>query len=351
MTTGKPNMGRETQGRGRQTVTLPPPPNRRVPRRITSKGEGGWALWRPQGTCSPGRWPPGQCPFREPWRVRGLGRPWRSGELEWPWWIRGLRRPWRSGELGWPWWIRGLRRPWRSGELGWPWWIRGLRRPWRSGELGWPWWIRGLRRPWRSGELGWPWWIGELGWPPWRVAPPPQSFLPVARSWTGPAGTTESWTGPAEKQEGAVWAGTGGRCLGAGTGGRCLGAGTGGHLRGVGIGAGLHLIPSYATNKPRGTWASVGGLAVLAGLRELRTVQGLRWSWMAADFLQTAGWTSRGRRRCSICAQEGKRQTKNFSKHRKTNEGGGAPLLLFSWSVLLSRCTWVSRNEEILLTL
>ncbi len=36
-------------------------------------------------------------------------------------------------------------------------------------------------------------------------------------------------------------------------GGRCLGAGTGGHLRGVGIGAGLHLIPSYATNKPRGT--------------------------------------------------------------------------------------------------
>ncbi len=45
----------------------------------------------------------------------------------------------------------------------------------------------------------------------------------------------------------------GGRCLGAGTGGRCLGAGTGGHLRGVGIGAGLHLIPSYATNKPRGT--------------------------------------------------------------------------------------------------
>ncbi len=37
-------MGRETQGRGRQTVTLPPPPPpppltpRRVPRRMTSKG-------------------------------------------------------------------------------------------------------------------------------------------------------------------------------------------------------------------------------------------------------------------------------------------------------------------------
>ncbi len=52
-------MGRETKGRGRQTVTLPPPPlpPRRVPCRITSKGEGGWA---PQGTCSPGRWPPGR---------------------------------------------------------------------------------------------------------------------------------------------------------------------------------------------------------------------------------------------------------------------------------------------------
>ncbi len=44
-------MGRETQGRGRQTVTLPLPPlpPRHVPRRMTSKGEGGWALWRPQG--------------------------------------------------------------------------------------------------------------------------------------------------------------------------------------------------------------------------------------------------------------------------------------------------------------
>ncbi len=34
-------MGTETKGRGRQTVTLPPPlPPRRVPRRITSKGGG-----------------------------------------------------------------------------------------------------------------------------------------------------------------------------------------------------------------------------------------------------------------------------------------------------------------------
>ncbi len=35
-------------------------------------------------------------------------------------------------------------------------------------------------------------------------SPPPQSFLPAARSWTGPARMTESWTGPEEKQEGAV---------------------------------------------------------------------------------------------------------------------------------------------------
>ncbi len=34
-------MGRETKGRGRQTVTLPPLPPRRVSRRITSKEEGG----------------------------------------------------------------------------------------------------------------------------------------------------------------------------------------------------------------------------------------------------------------------------------------------------------------------
>ncbi len=48
--TGKPNMGRETQGRGRQTVTLtlpPPLPPRHVPRRMTSKGGGGG--WRSGG--------------------------------------------------------------------------------------------------------------------------------------------------------------------------------------------------------------------------------------------------------------------------------------------------------------
>ncbi len=94
---------------------LPPPPsNRRVPRRMTSKGEGGWALWRPQGSRRPDRWPPGRCPFRDTWRIRGLRRPRR---------IRGLRRPRRNRELGMP--------PWRSRELEMP--------PWRSRKLGRPW--------------------------------------------------------------------------------------------------------------------------------------------------------------------------------------------------------------------
>ncbi len=49
--------GRETQDMGTQVWHNPPPPNRRVPRHTTSNGEGGWALWRPQGTWSLDRWP------------------------------------------------------------------------------------------------------------------------------------------------------------------------------------------------------------------------------------------------------------------------------------------------------
>ncbi len=126
--------------------------------------------------------PPGRCPFWEPWRVRGLGRPWRSGELGQPWQVRGLGRPWRIGELGWPWWIRGLRRPWRIGDLGWPWRVRGLGRPWRSRELGRPWRVRGLGRPWR---------IGELGRPPWRVAPPKKNYWGNSSSL---GGSLEAWS-------------------------------------------------------------------------------------------------------------------------------------------------------------
>ncbi len=39
---------RKQRQRKTKSDITPPPSNRRVPRRMTSKGEGGWALWRPQ---------------------------------------------------------------------------------------------------------------------------------------------------------------------------------------------------------------------------------------------------------------------------------------------------------------
>ncbi len=178
-----PYKGVETQGKGRQSLTLPPPSNRRVPRRTTSKGEGGWALWRPQGpgdrtgdlqggarSGTHG----GSGDLRWPWRIR---RPWR---------IRGFRRPWRSRVLGRPWRIRGFWRPWRS---------RVLRRPWRSRELGMP--------PWRSRKLGRPWRIGELRWP-WRVAPPP-NFLGEAPHLRGALRSRGRRAGQGQRRE--RWAG------------------------------------------------------------------------------------------------------------------------------------------------
>ncbi len=111
--------GGETRDTERQSLTLLPPPERRVPRRTPSNGEWGWAGNRRQDYR-----PPERRPFREPWWVRGLGRPWRSRELGRPWRSRELGRPWRSRELGWPWRIGELGRPWRIGELGWPWWDR-----------------------------------------------------------------------------------------------------------------------------------------------------------------------------------------------------------------------------------
>ncbi len=59
-------------------IIPPPPPNRRIPRCTTSMGEGGWALWRPQGTWRQDRRPPGRRPFRDPWWSRELGRLWRE---------------------------------------------------------------------------------------------------------------------------------------------------------------------------------------------------------------------------------------------------------------------------------
>ncbi len=116
--------GGETRDMGNTGLTVLPPPERCVPHRTPSNGEGGVGALealRDMETAQDRR-PPERRPFWEPWRSGEVGRPWR---------IRGLRRPWR---------VRGPRRPWR---------VRGLRRPWRSRELG---------RPWRVRELGRPWW-------------------------------------------------------------------------------------------------------------------------------------------------------------------------------------------------
>ncbi len=143
-----------------------PPLNRRVPRRITSRGEGGVGTLEASRDLEAGQVASRAVPIpgpRWPWRIRGLRRPRR---------IRALRRPRR---------IWALRRPRRIWALRLPWWIMGLRRPRR---------IRGLRRP-------------------WRVAPPPKfswgssSSLGGAHeasqvSWTGPAEAKVSWAGPAE---------------------------------------------------------------------------------------------------------------------------------------------------------
>ncbi len=84
-----------------------------------------------------------------------------------------------------------------------------------------------------------------------------------------------------------------GRSGGADSRGRSGGADSRGRWRGVGSGAGLQSIPSYVTNKPRGTWASGGGLAVAGGLtwaangRWLPANGGLTWAangrWLPAN--------------------------------------------------------------------
>ncbi len=85
----------DTHDRG---LTLLPPPERRVPRRNSSTGEGGWALWRPLRTNTDrntGRGPPERNRQRRPWQSWELWRPWRSWELWRPWRCRELRRPWQ----------------------------------------------------------------------------------------------------------------------------------------------------------------------------------------------------------------------------------------------------------------
>ncbi len=81
-----------------------------------------------------------------------------------------------------------------------------------------------------------------------------------------------------------------------------------------------------------------------AGLREPRMVWGLRWPRMAADLPQTAGWTSRRRRRRfpangeqgraagggGPLPREQNQETKTFKNGRKTKPGGsGAEVTVF----------------------
>ncbi len=63
--------GGETRDTERQSLTLLPPPEWCVPHRTPSNGEGGWALWRPQGTRRQDRRPPGRRPVPEPTAERG----------------------------------------------------------------------------------------------------------------------------------------------------------------------------------------------------------------------------------------------------------------------------------------
>ncbi len=101
----------------------PPPSNRRVPRRTTSKGEGGVGALEASKT-----WRTGQVvPFRDPWRLRGLRRPRRIRGIPAAMAEQGARRHGGLGCHG----GSGIRRPWRSTVLG---------RPWRSRELGMPPW-------------------------------------------------------------------------------------------------------------------------------------------------------------------------------------------------------------------
>ncbi len=390
----------ETQETERESLTLPPPSNRRVPRRMTSKGEGGWALWRPQGTRRQDRRPPGRRPFREPWRSGELGRPWRIRGLRRPWRVRGLGRPWRIGELGWPWWIRELRRPWRIGELGWPWWIRELRRPWR---------VRGLGRPWRSREHGRPWrvvppqnFLGEIPQQGlWRAGRDQQGLWRAGRDQQGlwRAGRDQQGLWRAGRDQQGLWrAGRDQQGLTEeGEGASRTPTQSPSQLNPPPCPAvpGVLSAPSppwcrgrsstphsHRTRQAPSWWALSPALApdltgwagpaatkmswaepveTPAGLREPRMVRGLRWPRMVADLPQTTGWTSRRRRRRfpangeqgraaaggGPLPREQNQETKNFQKREENKTG-------WKWhrghcifgSSILSRMYGGARNED-----
>ncbi len=156
--------GRETQDMGTQVWHNPPPPNRHVPRHTTSNGEGGWALWRPQGTWSLDRWPiPGPTAEQGAWAAMVDPGTWAAMvDTGTTWAMAGsppkklLVRSQFGGALG------------KRRHLGPLWWAllrSGLWRRvlWRQGFL-WALWRRGflgalcrhifLGAPWRCGLLG-----------------------------------------------------------------------------------------------------------------------------------------------------------------------------------------------------
>ncbi len=134
--------------------TPPPPPslppNRRVPCRITSNGEGRWALWRPKEAWRQYRWPPGRCPFRDQWRIDSSsghgGSGWGAGTGG-RWWGAATGGRWRGAGTGELWWGAATRGRWRGSGL---WRALSRSRHWRVLSRSRHW--RALARRWRSGS-------------------------------------------------------------------------------------------------------------------------------------------------------------------------------------------------------
>ncbi len=103
---GEIRCGRDWLGwRTDRSVTLPPPPGRRVPRRNRNTGEGGWAPWRLMQGRDTGEASRAGLGLRWPRRIGSLGGPRRIGSLGRPRRIGSLGRPRRIGSLGRPSWV------------------------------------------------------------------------------------------------------------------------------------------------------------------------------------------------------------------------------------------------------
>ncbi len=81
-------MGRKTQNRN-TSLTLPPPPGRRVLAPLNFQRGGGWVPL-----------PPGWYRFQEPWWSRQYREPWQSRPFRGPWQSRPFRGPWLDGLRG-----------------------------------------------------------------------------------------------------------------------------------------------------------------------------------------------------------------------------------------------------------